>query len=182
MHSICVFCGASPGSRPIYREAAKALGEAIAGRGWDLVWGGGRVGLMGTVADAALGAGGHAVGIIPGFLAQRELAHTSAEIRVVDSMHARKADMAARATAFVMLPGGFGTMDEFFEILTWAQLGIHNKPVGVLNVQGFFDPLIALAQHMVKEGFVRPDHLELLTVKHSADALLDAIAERAIMP
>ncbi|MGC3965033.1 MAG: TIGR00730 family Rossman fold protein [Rhodocyclaceae bacterium] len=182
MHSICVFCGASPGSRPIYREAAETLGEAISRRGWKLIWGGGRVGLMGAVADAALDAGGHAVGIIPGFLAQRELAHTSAEIHIVDSMHARKADMATRATAFVMLPGGFGTMDEFFEILTWAQLGIHNKPIGVFNVQGFFDPLIALAQHMVKEGFVRPDHLELLTVKNSADALLDAIAQRAIVP
>jgi uncharacterized protein (TIGR00730 family) len=175
MPSVCVFCGASPGLRPLYAEAATALGRAIGQRGWELVWGGGRVGLMGVVADATMNTGGTAVGIIPSFLANRELAHLGAQIHIVDSMHVRKAEMARRADAFAILPGGFGTMDEFFEILTWAQLEIHAKPIGLLNVAGFFDPLLALMRHMTQEGFVQPAHLGLVHVADEPNALLDML-------
>lgn len=173
MRSICVFCGASAGREAAYAAAAAAFGRLLAGEGIELVWGGGNVGLMGMLADAVLGAGGRAYGVIPSFMAERELAHPQAtEMRVVDSMHARKAAMADRADAFVALPGGFGTLDELFEIVTWAQLHIHAKPVGLLNVQGFYDPLLAMARHMSAAGFVKPQHLGLLHVAADGAGLL----------
>lgn len=173
MKSLCVFCGASSGHDPVFREAAHAFGEALAQQGIELVWGGGHVGLMGVVADAVHAAQGRSYGVIPGFMAQRELAHPFAtELLVVDSMHARKAAMAERAEAFVALPGGLGTMDELFEILTWAQLHIHHKPVGLLNVKCFFDPLLAMIRHMVAEGFVKQAHLDLIHVATTPTELI----------
>ncbi len=176
MRSVCVFCGASSGHDPAYALAARRFGEVLAQRGIELVWGAGNVGLMGVLADAVLSHGGRAVGVIPDFMVERELAHTAAsEILIVDSMHARKAAMAERADAFVALPGGFGTLDELFEILTWAQLHIHSKPIGLLNVQGFFDPLLAMVRHMSREGFITARHLALLHEDVHADNLLDAM-------
>ena len=176
MRSVCVFCGASSGHDPAYALAARRFGEVLAQRGIELVWGAGNVGLMGVLADAVLSHGGRAVGVIPDFMVERELAHTAAsEILMVDSMHARKAAMAERADAFVALPGGFGTLDELFEILTWAQLHIHSKPIGLLNVQGFFDPLLAMVRHMSREGFITARHLALLHEDVHADSLLDAM-------
>lgn len=176
--SLCVFCGASHGSNPNYQAAAKALGQTFARQQIELVWGGGHVGLMGVVADATLAAGGRAYGVIPEFMAERELAHPFAsEMRVVDSMHARKAAMAERAEGFIAMPGGWGTLDELFEILTWAQLQIHHKPIGLLNVEGFFDPLVAMLQHMVAEGFVRPQNMALLSVAAEPDALLEKMRQ-----
>lgn len=176
MRSVCVFCGASSGHDPAYALAARRFGEVLAQRGIELAWGAGNVGLMGVLADAVLSHGGRAVGVIPDFMVERELAHTAAsEILIVDSMHARKAAMAERADAFVALPGGFGTLDELFEILTWAQLHIHSKPIGLLNVQGFFDPLLAMVRHMSREGFITARHLALLHEDVHADSLLDAM-------
>ena len=176
MRSVCVFCGASSGHDPAYALAARRSGEVLAQRGIELVWGAGNVGLMGVLADAVLSHGGRAVGVIPDFMVERELAHTAAsEILIVDSMHARKAAMAERADAFVALPGGFGTLDELFEILTWAQLHTHSKPIGLLNVQGFFDPLLAMVRHMSREGFITARHLALLHEDVHADNLLDAM-------
>ena len=176
MRSICVFCGASVGRDAAYAAAATAFGRLLAGEGIELVWGGGNVGLMGVLADAVLAAGGRAYGVIPSFMAERELAHPQAtELAVVDSMHTRKAAMADRADAFVALPGGFGTLDELFEIVTWAQLHIHAKPVGLLNVQGFFDPLLAMVRHMSEAGFVKPQHLGLLHVGADGPGLLRAM-------
>lgn len=173
MKSLCVFCGSSAGGDPSYREAALAFGTELARHDIELVWGGGHIGLMGVVADAVLAAGGKAYGVIPGFMAERELAHPDAtQITVVDSMHTRKAAMADRSDAFVALPGGFGTLDELFEIITWGQLHIHHKPVGMLNVKGFFDPLMSMVRHMSDEGFIKPHHLELLHVATTPEALL----------
>jgi uncharacterized protein (TIGR00730 family) len=179
MNSICVFCGASAGNDPVYRAAATELGTLLGKSGMELVWGGGHVGLMGVVADAVVAAGGHVWGVIPEFMAERELSYRadptrpgSAEILPVDSMHTRKAAMAARADAFVAMPGGFGTMDEFFEILTWAQLGLHDKPIALLNTQGFFNPLMAMVEHMCAEGFVRAQHADLIHIADTPAALL----------
>lgn len=173
MRSVCVFCGASSGHDPAFASAAAGFGQLLAGEGLELVWGGGNVGLMGIVADSVLAAGGRTYGVIPSFMSERELAHPQAtEMVVVDSMHARKAAMADRADAFVALPGGFGTLDELFEIVTWAQLHIHAKPVGLLNVRGFFDPLLAMVRHMSAEGFIRPPHLDLLHVAETPAELL----------
>ncbi|MDB5888240.1 MAG: yvdD 2 [Rhodocyclales bacterium] len=184
MQSICVFCGASTGHNPVYRDAAAKLGETIAQQGLELVWGGGHVGLMGIVADAAIIAGGHVYGVIPRFMVARELAYPAdpaghTQIVLVDDMHTRKAAMAARADAFVALPGGFGTLDEFFEILTWAQLGLHDKPIGLLNVNGFFDPLTTMVEHMRNEGFVKPQHSALITQADTAETLLAALTASA---
>src|SRR6516164_2274986 len=146
---ICVFCGSSVGDRPIYLQAALELGRAIAERRLGLVYGGGHIGLMGVLADAVLSGGGEVIGVIPQALVDRELAHTGVtELRVVETMHQRKALMADLSDGFLALPGGFGTGDELFEILTWAQLGLHAKPIGVLNVGGYFDPLLAWLDHM----------------------------------
>jgi uncharacterized protein (TIGR00730 family) len=157
----------------MYSDAARQLGRLLAGRGLGLVYGGGHVGLMGILADAVLTAGGRVVGVIPQDLVDRELAHTGlSELIVVDTMHQRKAIMAERSDAFVALPGGYGTLDETFEILTWAQLGLHDKPVGLLNVSGFFDGLLAWIDRAVREDFVKPKNRELLTVDDDAERLL----------
>jgi uncharacterized protein (TIGR00730 family) len=157
MKRVCVFCGASPGNDPVYRQAAEALGALLARQGLVLVYGGGNVGLMGTVADAVLSAGGGVIGVIPGFLQSREVAHVGlSELHVVDSMHERKARMAELSDAFLVLPGGFGTFEEFFEILTWSQLGLHQKPIAFVNVKGYYDLLIRFLDSAVQAGFVSP--------------------------
>ncbi|HEY7984598.1 MAG TPA: TIGR00730 family Rossman fold protein [Ktedonobacterales bacterium] len=174
---VCVFAGSSPGARPAYRAAAAALGGALAARGWGLVYGGGSVGLMGVLADATLAGGGEAIGIIPRALAAREIAHHHlTELRVVETMHERKAQMAGLADAFVALPGGAGTFDELFEIITWAQLGLHAKAIALLNADDYFAPLLALVAHASAEGFIHPEDRELLLVRDQAEALLDALA------
>ncbi|MDR2016867.1 MAG: TIGR00730 family Rossman fold protein [Burkholderiales bacterium] len=173
MRSLCVFCGAAFGARPAYIKAAEAMGRYLAANEIELVWGGGQVGLMGALADAVIAGGGRTYGIIPRFMVQRELAHPAATVMVaVDSMHERKAAMAERADGFVALPGGFGTLDELFEIITWAQLHIHAKPVGLLNVDGFFAPLLAMMRHLVEESFVPRAHLDMLHVAATPEALL----------
>jgi uncharacterized protein (TIGR00730 family) len=178
--SVCVFCGASSGRSPAYAEAAGAFGDAVARRGLTLVFGGGRVGLMGSVADAALAAGGDVVGIIPQSLVDRELAHAGVtRLEVVETLHERKARMAELADAFVALPGGFGTLDELLEQLTWSQLGIHASPVGLLDVEGYWRPLIALARHATEEGFVRESDLAAIAVADDPAALLDRLERLA---
>jgi uncharacterized protein (TIGR00730 family) len=168
-----VFCGASSGRTPAYAEAARAFGAALAARGLGLVYGGGRVGLMGALADAALAGGGEVIGVIPQDLVDRELAHGGlTELRVVGSLHERKAAMADLADAFVALPGGFGTLDELMEQLTWSQLGLHAKPVGLLDVEGYWRPLIALARHATEEGFVRESDLGSIAVGDDPELLL----------
>ena len=177
MRTVCVFCGSASGANPVYAATARELGRALAVRNLALVYGGGRVGLMGEVASAALAAGGKVVGVIPHSLALKEIAQEDCtELVVVDTMHERKALMADRSDAFVALPGGFGTCDELFEIVTWAQLGIHNRPVAILNVNGFFTPLLAWLDHVVSEGLLRPKHRDLLLVADTVPALLDALA------
>lgn len=177
MKRVCVFCGSSPGVRPGYTDAARALGYEIVGRGMSLVYGGGRVGLMGVIADAVLEAGGEVTGVIPHALASREVAHHGlTDLRVVDSMHTRKAMMAALADAFIAMPGGFGTYEEFFEVVTWTQLGVHRKPCGLLNVEGFYDPLVGLLDHAVAEGFVRSQHRATVLVDGDPARLLEALS------
>ena len=176
LSSICVFCGASPGRHPGYATAARSLGQAIATSGRQVVFGGGKVGMMGAVADGALEAGGRVVGVIPEHLIQYEVAHGGlTELHVVASMHVRKQMMADRSDAFVILPGGLGTMEEFFEIWTWGQLGIHRKPYGLLNVGGYFDPLLVFLQHAVAEGFIRGEHRDLLVVEDDPGQLLERL-------
>lgn len=177
MKRLCVFCGSSVGARPAYATAARALGAELAGRGWGLVYGGGSVGLMGVLADAALARGGEVIGVIPGPLATRELAHAGlTEMRVVGSMHERKAAMAELSDGFVAMPGGLGTFEEALEVLTWAQLGIHAKPVGILNVEGYWDGLRRMLAHAVKEAFVRPEYAALLLWGSTPAELLDRLA------
>jgi uncharacterized protein (TIGR00730 family) len=176
VNRVCVFCGASSGTRPSYAAAARAFGAACARRGTGLVYGGGRVGMMGAVADGALAAGGEVTGVIPQELVERELAHSGlAELHVVGSLHERKALMAELSDAFAALPGGFGTLDELAEQLTWSQLGLHAKPVGLLDVDGFWRPLVALARHMTDEGYVREADLRAVVVAGDPDALLDEL-------
>ncbi len=178
MERVCVFCGASAGRSPAYLEAARAFGTETARRALGLVYGGGRVGMMGAVADAALAAGGDVVGVIPRELVERELAHEGlTELRVVDSLHERKAVMAGLADAFVALPGGFGTLDELLEQLTWSQLGLHAKPIGLFDVDDYWLPLIALARHATAEGFVRETDLAAIAVSVGAGPLLDRLEE-----
>jgi uncharacterized protein (TIGR00730 family) len=177
MRTVCVFCGSAAGSNPVYAATARELGTELVRRGLALVYGGGRVGLMGAVATAVTAAGGTVVGVIPHALSAKEVAYAEAtELVVVDTMHARKALMADRADAFVALPGGYGTCDELFEIVTWAQLGIHRKPVGLLNVNGFFTPLLGWLDHVVGEGLLKPKHRELLLVSETVGELLDRLA------
>lgn len=177
MKSVCVFCGSNSGRGDRYVAAARALGQTLAARGMKLVYGGGRVGLMGEVADAALRAGGHVTGVIPAALVAREVGHTAlSEQHVVESMHERKALMADLSEGFIAMPGGYGTLDETFEILTWAQLGMHKRPVGMLNVDGYFDKLLGFVDHAIAEGFVRPEYKTMLSVAADAGALLDAMA------
>ncbi|MDG9922151.1 MULTISPECIES: TIGR00730 family Rossman fold protein [unclassified Pseudomonas] len=177
LKSVCVFCGASPGARPIYREAAENLGRSLAERGLTLVYGGGAVGLMGVVADAALAAGGEVIGIIPQSLERAEIGHKGlTRLEVVDGMHARKARMAELADAFISLPGGLGTLEEMFEVWTWGQLGYHAKPLGLLEVDGFYARLTDFLDHLVAERFVREAHRAMLQVGASPAELLDRLA------
>jgi uncharacterized protein (TIGR00730 family) len=174
---VCVFCGSSVGAQPAYAAGARALGRLLAERGVGLVYGGASVGLMGAVADAALAAGGDVVGVMPRALVDKEVAHAGlADLRVVDTMHARKALMAELADAFVALPGGLGTFEELFEVWTWAQLGLHRKPVALLDVAGFYGPLAAFLDAAVAERFVRPEHRGMLLVEEDPAALLDRLA------
>ncbi len=174
--NLCIFCGSSSGKSDIYRQAAIDLATAVVGRGWGIVYGGGNVGLMGIVADAALEAGGKVVGVIPRHLMERELGHSGVtELHVVGSMHERKALMADFSDAFVAVPGGFGTLDEFCEILTWGQLGLHAKPCGILNTNGFYDSFLGQCGRAVADGFLRPEHRELIRVATEPEALLLAL-------
>ncbi len=173
---ICAFCGSSSGNREVYRDAARAFGALLAHRKIGLVYGGGRVGLMGALADAVLENGGEAIGVIPRALMDKEVGHLGlSELRVVSSMHERKALMAELADAFVALPGGYGTLDEFCEVLTWGQLGLHQKPCGLLNVDGYFNDLLALFKHAVGEGFVHPIHSALVLAETDPQRLLGLI-------
>ena len=175
MKRICVFCGSSPGARPEYVQAARRLGQTLAHRGLTLVYGGARVGTMGQIAQAALAAGGEVIGVIPRALVDMEVAYTGlSDLRIVGSMHERKALMADLADAFVALPGGLGTIDELFEVLTWAQLGLHHKPCGLLNVCGYYDRLVDFLDHTVEQHFVQAAHRHMLLMAESAEALLDA--------
>jgi uncharacterized protein (TIGR00730 family) len=175
LRSICVFCGASTGHDRRYAAAAATVGEGLAARGIQLVYGGGRLGLMGAVADAALAAGGRVVGVIPRRLVDRELAHPDvSELRIVDTLHERKATMAELADAFLALPGGLGTLEELAEVLSWAQLDLHVKPIGVLSVGSYFAPLEAFLDHAVAEGFLAERHRRLLLVDDDLDRLLAA--------
>ncbi|MHB8626935.1 MAG: LOG family protein [Aggregatilineales bacterium] len=177
MQRVCIFCGSSNGAREAYNTAARTIGTSLAKRGLGLVYGGGRVGLMGTVADAALAAGGQVIGVIPQSLVDKEVGHHSlTELRIVHSMHERKALMVDLSDAFIAMPGGAGTMDEFFEIFTWAQLGFHRKPCALLNVAGYYDPLLAFMDHAVQEGFIRVEHRDLIRVDDEPDRLLDTLA------
>jgi uncharacterized protein (TIGR00730 family) len=170
---VCVFTGSSSGIRAEYAAAARDLGQLLAHRGIDLVYGGACVGLMGVVADAALEAGGRAIGVIPSVLVAKEVAHDGlTELHVVSSMHERKAKMADLSDAFIALPGGLGTWEELFEVLTWGQLGLHRKPCGLLNTLHYFDPLLAFVRHSVDEGFVRREHAGMITVADESEELL----------
>lgn len=178
MKRICVFCGSKVGSTGLYREAARQLGRLMVERGLGLVYGGGSVGLMGVIADTVLAAGGEVIGVIPEMLATKELLHTGVrQMHVMASMHARKARMAELADAFIAMPGGFGTFEELLEMITWSQLGIHRKPVGLLNVAGYFDPLVQFIDHAISEGFIKPKHRQLIVVADQPAALLDQVAQ-----
>jgi len=175
--SVCIYCGSSPGNRPEYAEAARAMGRLLAERGLALVYGGGKVGLMGIVADAVLAHGGTAIGIIPEALMQKEVGHRGlSELHVVRNMHERKQMMADRADAFVAMPGGVGTFEELFETFTWLQLGYHAKPVGLLNAAGFYDGMRGFLQHAVDEGFLKQVHNDLLHVDTTPEGILDKLA------
>ena len=177
MKRICIFCGSQDGSRPAYVEAARRMGRALVRRGLGLVYGGGGIGLMKVLADAVLAEGGHAIGVIPKSMVAKELAHRGLpDLRVVNSMHQRKALMAELADAFVALPGGFGTIEEFCEVLTWAQLGLHRKPCGLLNVKDYYAPLLALFDRAAAEGFLRCQHRSMVLVAGEPDPLLDLLA------
>jgi len=174
---ICVFCGSQAGTDPAYLEAARATGRLLAQSGITLVFGGGHVGLMGAVAEAVLAAGGEAIGVIPEGLVRRELAYQGlTELIVTRTMHERKQRMADLSDGFMALPGGFGTFEEFCEIVTWAQLGVHEKPCGLLNVKGYYDPLMAMFDHALREGFLRPVYRGLVLVSGGPDGLLAAMA------
>ncbi len=178
MKRICVFCGSSSGTRPEYRAAAEELGAELVRRSIGLVYGGGNVGLMGVLADTVLKAGGEAVGVIPERLMKREVGHRGlTKLHVVRSMHERKALMADLSDAFVALPGGFGTLEEFCEVVTWSQLGLHAKPCGVLNVLGYYSPLLAMFDHAVEERFLKTENRGLVLARDSVVGLLEALAE-----
>jgi uncharacterized protein (TIGR00730 family) len=175
--SICVYCGSRHGARPTYTAAAQALGRAIGTRGWQLVYGGGKVGLMGEVADATLAAGGRVVGVIPESLEKREVGHRGLhELHVVPTMHVRKQMMAERADLFVALPGGIGTLEELYEVWTWRQLGYHDQPIGLLNVDGYFDSLLRFMDHTVAEGFLSAAQHDHLIVGSEPVGLLEQLA------
>ncbi|WP_410769931.1 TIGR00730 family Rossman fold protein [Fontibacillus sp. BL9] len=174
MERIAVFCGSSAGASDVYRQGAVALGKELAARGLTLVYGGSSIGLMGSVADSVLEHGGQAIGVLPVFLENREIAHKNlSQLVIVDSMHERKAKMAELADGFVVLPGGTGTMDEFFEIFTWAQLGLHSKPCGLLNINHYYDPLIAMFNHMADEQFLQEKYRSMALADTTPKGLLD---------
>jgi uncharacterized protein (TIGR00730 family) len=173
LRRICVYCGSNLGTRPAYVEHTRRLGQLLAERGIGVVYGGGSVGLMGVLADAVVRAGGEVIGVIPQVLIARERgAAALGEVRVVTTMHERKALMVDLSDAFVALPGGFGTLDELFEVVSWARLGIHRKPIGLLNTEGFFEPLLNAIKHAVAEGFIKPLHTRLLTTAADPETLL----------
>jgi uncharacterized protein (TIGR00730 family) len=177
IRKLCVFAGSNAGVRTEYRSAARELGRVLASKGIGVVYGGARVGLMGVLADAALGAGGAVEGVMPSGLVAREVAHGGlTHLHVVSSMHERKALMSDLSDGFIALPGGFGTWEEFFEVLTWGQLGLHSKPCGLLNVDGYFDPLLSFVEHSIEEGFVRREYQTMIAVSASPAALLDKLA------
>jgi uncharacterized protein (TIGR00730 family) len=174
IRQVCVFAGSNAGTRAGYRAAARDLGCALAAKGIGLVYGGARVGLMGVVADAVLSAGGRVTGVMPSVLVAKEVAHNGlTDLRVVASMHERKALMSDLADGFIALPGGWGTWEEFFEVLTWGQLGLHQKPCGLLNVDGYFDRLLSFVEHSIDEGFVRREYRTMISVAATPDGLLD---------
>lgn len=176
MQSVCIFCGASHGSKPIFSQQASATGRFIAEQGWTLVYGGAQIGLMGAVADGALEAGGKVVGILPRFLQLKEIAHEGlSELVLVESMHERKLEMHERSDAVVALPGGFGTLEELMEMMTWAQLGLHQKPMGLLNTDGYYSPLLQLFKQMVDNGLLREQHQQLLQYSDSIPELFELL-------
>ncbi len=178
LQTICIFCGSSVGANPAFREAAREFGTFIGNTSRKLVFGGGHIGLIGVLADAALAAGAPVTGVIPRKLVEKELAHRGlTELRVVESMHQRKALMAELADSFVALPGGVGTLEEFFEVWTWSQLGLHHKPFGILNVQGFFDPLLRFLEHVVAEKLLKPENLKSLAVDSTPAALVEKMLQ-----
>jgi uncharacterized protein (TIGR00730 family) len=177
MKSVCVYCGSSDKMHQDYLEAARQMGAALAGRGLQLLYGAGRTGLMGALADGALEAGGEVIGIIPAIFNTPQLAHRGlTRLEIVESMHQRKTRLAELADAFIALPGGYGTFEEFFEILTWAQIGLHSKPIGLLNSYHYFDPLLTMVEHARAEGFIYDEHRTLFTWAESPAVLLDALA------
>jgi uncharacterized protein (TIGR00730 family) len=174
----CVFCGSNSGNRPAYAKAAASLAEHLVARNISIVCGGGKVGLMGALADAALRQGGEVIGVIPRVLVEKEVGHTGlTKLKIVESMHERKALMAQLADGFIAMPGGFGTFEEFCEILTWTQLGLQRKPCGILNVEGYYDPLLKLFDHAVAEKFLKPEHRQLVIADQSVDSLVRRMLE-----
>lgn len=182
LRRFCVFCGSKVGTDDRYRAAATEFGHLLVREGIGLVYGGGSIGLMGVIADAVLAEGGEVIGVIPESLATEELLHPGvADMRVVPSMHARKALMAELSDAFVALPGGFGTFEEFFEVVTWSQLKLHRKLTGLLNVGGYYDPLVRLVDHAVQEGFIKPKHRSLLVIEERPELLLSRLAAETVV-
>ncbi len=176
MKTVCVFCGSSTGNNSHYRSAAKQLGKLLAARKLTLVYGGGKVGLMGEIADAVLAHGGEVIGVIPQFLVEKELVHEKlSEVRIVESMHERKAMMAGLADGFIALPGGFGTLEETVEVLTWIQLDLHAKPIGLLNVEKYFNFLYEFFKHMVAEEFLHPEYKDMILIKDNPTEMLDSL-------
>jgi uncharacterized protein (TIGR00730 family) len=176
LRRVCVFCGSNAGARPAYRQAAQTVGRLLGRRGIELVYGGGHIGLMGIVADSCLSEGGRVIGVIPQALADKEVAHAGlTELRIVRSMHERKSVMAELSDAFLALPGGYGTWEELFEVLTWSQLGIQRKACAILNVEGYYDPLLEMADKALSDGFLRGVHRDLLLADVDAERLLDRL-------
>lgn len=176
MKYISVFCGSSSGNEKIYIEQAFLLGHKMANSGYGIVYGGARVGMMGAVADGALEVGGEVIGVLPAFLQEKELEHKSlSKIYIVETMHERKAKMNELSDAVIALPGGYGTLEELFEMLTWSQLSLHKKPIGLLNINGYYDPLITMSDKMIDKGFLKKDYMDLLIVDNDIDRLLDKI-------
>jgi len=177
MVSICIFCGSSAGKNSSYKSAAVKLGRLLAEKNLTLIYGGGNIGLMGAIAKSTINNGGRAIGVIPQFLVDKELVYNGlTEVRIVESMHERKAAMAELADAFIAMPGGFGTLEETVEALTWAQLGLHGKPIGLLNIDGYYDSLNAFFNHMVKEGFLLQEYKDVLRIEEDPAALLESLA------
>jgi uncharacterized protein (TIGR00730 family) len=181
LQRVCIFCGSSTGVRPEYRAAAEEVAIQLAKRDVGIVFGGGCVGLMGVIADTALAHGGHVTGVIPSAMVAREIAHRSLpDLRIVASMHERKALMASLSDAFIALPGGFGTFEEFCEVVTWTQLGLHRKPCGLLNVAGYYDPLVGLFDRAVADGFIRPENRQIVVSDSDPAALIERLVERPL--